>query len=455
MDENRLDGVVEDDFTYGSSEDEAKREGRPLLGSESEDVDGEEEDEGRREYHTPHESPSKQVMVIPATPGEDEAGDESASGNTSNRRISFSNSVRIGGGIRTSSRPHRHRRPPPSLADVFGPGSGHLNKPSQRSTSLVSNTSSGPSSRSGSPSRPPGGLLREMSAASVATLLHQQPTGGTAYSLYSSSPGSQVPSRSSSPCSSIYAPLQASKAHCPTPMSVQPPRRPRNATLTFRDYLNSRDGNESDEEVVRGYHELVAEQRLKRERWEQRQRRHQTSPRHPRSNLSALGNSDETSSLLGFWNRIAELLTLSAAGASGSSRGTITVNYGAMTTTTKDPGTNRVIQHARPKRNRSRLSISPDPDLDDSEADENDEDDGDHVAPQQKTGRGQARARRHRDQVKTEVDVRFGVAPGRWITRHWWVYKFKRLFRSLFGCFWVRQQDHEHRDALEAAYEAL
>lgn len=324
-------------------------------------------------HHTPDESPEKRVAVIPATPAETDEGDSgaeddegeeearlTAAGPSDNRRISFSNSVRISGGIRTSTRPHRHRRPLPEVADMFTPAEA-LPRGPRRSASAASHASSLSSSRAASPSRPPGvALSRDGSFSSSLLPLHHQTTGGTAtYSFYSSSPGSQLPSRSSSPCSSIYAPLQASKKHCPSPMLVQPPRRLQDGTLSFKDYLRGREGSmsESDEDVVRGYRELVEQQRRKRERWDHRRR-------HRRARLSEVEDGDEDEEpALGFWSRVGELLAIGAAGT--GNRGAMIVNYGATTQGLAGHG-----QKPRTGQARSRLSISSDADSDDSEGED-------------------------------------------------------------------------------------
>lgn len=430
----------EEDVNYGSgSEDEAAREGEALLWRENATAEGATE-------QTPAASPFKRVLVIPATPSEDQDeeddgvsddGDEdeeegemiyrmpSQKGDDmQNRRISFSDSVRISGGIRSKS--HRHRRPPP-FVDLFAPLP--LPPNATERTPLTLNThhvarnpsiSSLSNSRSNSPNRPPsphGIFTRNLSSSSLLPLHGAR----DAYSIYSSSPTSQMPSRSSSPCSSIYAPLQAPKSHCPAPGFVRltPKRKPTHGGISLKDYLRGRDSRsdgESDEEVFRGYRELVERQRRKKERWEKRRKREQE-----------LENGTGS-----FWTKVTDLLAVRAAGA-GTRGG---VGYGATTTTL-----GRGQEDGRSaKRSRSRLSISSEGGDESSSSDE-----------EQQVG--SKRGRPSAPRIKTEADVRFGTAPRRWLTTAWWSWKLGGMIKSLADLLEAVSLKEADRD--EGVYESL
>lgn len=456
------DYIAEEDVVeYGSGpEDEAAREGAPLLWRDLE------EDEGishREPEETPAGSPSKHVLVIPATPSgtgeeddeeedddsEDEHGDgiltyrmpSELSDDAQSRRISFSGSVRISGGFRSSTKAHRHRRPPP-FADLFKPALPHNaaplvshGLPRNASISSISN------SRSGSPSRPSSSHGRNLSSSSLLPI-YQQPVPREAYSVYSSSPSSQLQSRSSSPCSSIYAPLQAPKNHCPSPMFVPfiSNRKPSNSGLSFKDYLRGRDyrsDGESDEEVFRGYRELVERQRRKRERWERRRQRE-------------LELEKGTGS---FWTKFSELLAIGAAGSRARGGG---VGYGATATTSLGSRGRRGSapdEERSVRRTRSRLTISSDGVDDESSSDE-EEEEAQHLANKRAAALGAGGRRSSTPKIKTEEDVRFGTAPGRWMTISWWKYKIGEWWKSLAGLLeWSARK--EEAGGREGLYESL
>ncbi|ORY70766.1 hypothetical protein BCR35DRAFT_307830 [Leucosporidium creatinivorum] len=453
------DSIAEEDVDYGSGpEDEATREGVALLWRDLE------EDEGlsdRETEETPAGSPSKHVLVIPATPsgGDDDEDDEDDSeeehgdgvlayrmpaelaDDVQNRRISFSGSVRISGGIRSSSKSHRHRRPPP-FADLFTPAlPPNANPlpshglPRNASISSISN------SRSGSPSRPSSSHGRSLSSSSLLPL-YQQPVAREAYSVYSSSPSSQLQSRSSSPCSSIYAPLQAPKNHCPSPMFVPiiSKRKPSSSGLSFKDYLRGRDyrsDGESDEEVFRGYRELVERQRRKRERWERRRQRELDLERGTGS----------------FWTKVSDLLAIGAAGSRARGGG---VGYGATATTSLGSRGRRGSapeEERRARRARSRLSISSDG-IDDESSSDEEEEEAQHLANKRSAASGAGGRGSSTPKIKTEEDVRFGTAPGRWITISWWKYKIGEWWKSLVSLLeWSARKEEASRR--EGMYESL
>lgn len=455
------DYIVEEDVDYGSGpEDEAAREGAPLLWRDLE------EDEGvshRVSEETPAGSPSKHVLVIPATPSgtgedddeeeeeddseEDERGDgilayrmpAELADDAQSRRISFSGSVRISGGFRSSAKAHRHRRPPP-FADLFTPAlppnaaplASH-GLPRNASISSITN------SRSGSPSRSSHG--RNLSSSSLLPL-YQQPVVREAYSVYSSSPSSQLQSRSSSPCSSIYAPLQAPKNHCPSPMFVPfiSKRKPSTSGLSFKDYLRGRDyrsDGESDEEVFRGYRELVERQRRKRERWERRRQRELELEQGRGS----------------FWTKVTELLAIGAAGSRARGGG---VGYGATATTSlggRGRGELASDEERRVRRTMSGLSISSDG-IDDESSSDEEEEEAQHLVNKRAAALGARGRTSSTPKIKTEEDVRFGTAPGRWMTVSWWRYKVGEWWKSLAGLLeWSARK--EEAGAREGLYESL
>lgn len=444
--------TAEEEVTYGSDvEDESAREGVALLWRDQEEDETISEPE-----ETPAGSPSKHVVVIPATPSEaeddkpsdddDEEEEEDPEDGAlvyripselaeelQHRRISFSDSVRISGGIRSSAGPHRHRRPPP-FADLFAPGlppnateRTPLSLSSQAITRSAS-VSSVSNSRSGSPNRL---FTRNFSSSSIL-----QPIARDAYSIYSSSPTSQLQSRSSSPCSSIYAPLQAPKNHCPSPMFVRvaPKRKGSSSGISFKDYLRGRDtrsDGESDEEVFRGYRDLVDRQMRKRERWEKRKRRDE-------ARASGKGS---------FWSRVGDLLAIGA----GVGTRTGGVGYGATATTALGSrGRRRRArdEEERARRTRSRLSISSDGMDDDSSSSDDEE-----VARQSRSWTGRNSAQSQPPNVKSEVDVRFGAAPRRWTTLSWWGWKVRGWWKSLASLFaWSPLKEEAER---EGVYESL
>ncbi|GAA5897197.1 uncharacterized protein JCM6883_006613 [Sporobolomyces salmoneus] len=245
---------------------------------------------------------------------------------TAAQRISFSNSVRISGGIHT--RPHRHR-PPLETFPRRSPSNERTTREARPETApsplLVASVTS---SNINSPSRatsPSGRTPTPHSAASLNVLApkprrlssssHLSSTySHSAYPYYSASPGSQIPSRGSSPCSSIYAPLQPPSRHTPNPLFVRPSARLQrqrssgSSGLSFQEYLregyDAFDASDDDDEdsdtflpKSPGYRELVEQQRRKRFEWEQRKRRRIADKR------KKLDRTEEESSKVGgFWS---------------------------------------------------------------------------------------------------------------------------------------------------------
>lgn len=202
---------------------------------------------------TPHGSPSE-VRLIPPTPSQPEQPPfeadllthrvpSSSIPDHPSRRISFNSSVRISGGIR----PSRPRHPSLAQTDLFSPlASSTPHLPTERTPLVPSH----PRSRSASPSI----HNRTSSSGSLIPYSYARSTTPTT---------SGRPSRSSSPCSSIYAPLHPPSASCPSTTLL---RLPQKQGTSFRSYLTGRE----EEEEGTGYHQLVEAQRRKRIRIEKR-----------------------------------------------------------------------------------------------------------------------------------------------------------------------------------------
>ncbi|KDE09430.1 hypothetical protein MVLG_00333 [Microbotryum lychnidis-dioicae p1A1 Lamole] len=395
------------------------------------------------------------------------------------RRISFSSSVRISGGIRSKGRSSRTRQRPAIPSDLFSPAPstsfaltvedvarmGYMAHPLPRNASL--NQSRG-SSRTNSPSRGATtagiSILRTVSSSSSLGIHNSYREAailnGGASSIYSSS----VPSRSSSPCSSIYAPLKRPSETCPNPMSVKPPAKrvrsaPRTSVsgLSFREFLRlnglSRSGDADgagaeDEESMaeRGYRELVEEQRRRKERLDKRKKQHTG---RASSVLNGDLGQDPTASR-GFWNRVWGMLG-NGSGRSGIGRTSSGALLGATptfpvygttgTTPLTTDGSRRV------ERNRSSLSITSSVAGDQGSSDEGEADD-----PRTNVNALSSRTRPisnasgdTKERIKSEVDVRFGPAPGRWFSSGWILWKLRAMGGACLG---VRKKIRSKRRAL-------
>ncbi|GAA5989499.1 hypothetical protein JCM5350_005938 [Sporobolomyces pararoseus] len=315
--------------------------------NENEDDQGDEEAEGEA---AGHEEEGRALLSIAEqsteetkngiTDEDDDDGEADLSGNdeierlnrrvhpfenmTTAQRISFSNSVRISGGIHT--RPHRHR-PPIETSSNFprrspsnersNPHSHHREaRPETAPSPLLVASVTSSSSNVNSPSRATSPSGRS-STTSLNVLVAPKPRrlsssshlSSSGYNpafpyYYSASPGSQIPSRGSSPCSSIYAPLQPPSKHTPNPLFVRPSPRllqrqqstsggggSTTSGLSFQEYLREgydqafEESDDDDSDVVSGgggrgrvpkspgYRELVEQQRKQRAQWEERRRR--------------------------------------------------------------------------------------------------------------------------------------------------------------------------------------
>ncbi|GAA5969389.1 hypothetical protein JCM11641_008099 [Rhodosporidiobolus odoratus] len=345
-------------------------------------------------------------------------------------RISFSDSVRIGG--RGTGRSHRHQQ---HLPDVFQPsapaGRTALGASQARSLSaspylVASVTASTSPSRSISPgpsrSRRPSLSSSHLSSSGFA---HLHP--------YSTSPASYGASRSSSPGSSIYAPLQPPSRHCPNPMFVRPVgavrgiRRTRsNSTVSFQEYLRSGGRlpidleDDSDDLTASGgedpaphrqeYRDLVEQQRLQKAKWEARRRALEEQRPKQREVVGTAGG--------GFWDRFAALLALGMAG-SGSGRGVppspaVVKVLSASSSPVSHAG--RGTSPSRPSPLRRPSSASP-------------------LAPSERDPLILPRSipRREPRPTKSELDVRFGPAPARYFRWSWIKWQIKRVVEAAKG----------------------
>lgn len=407
------------------------------------------------------------------------------------QRISFGDTVRISGGIRSSSRPHLHRH---VHAEIFHPPPPHertsllssqprpISAPSDLLVAAVT-PSAGPS-RSASPASRSRRTSMSSSHRSGTSFAHLHPSS----QALSSSPASYGASRSSSPCSSIYAPLQPPSKFSPNPLWVRTTsqqrglRRTRSgASLSFQDFLRSGaayaspdDEDDSDEEDGSGladaadelldprgrrfgpsraeYRDLVEAQRARRERWEAR-----------RAAKEAHARAAEAKARKGarFWDRLARLLALgmagagparagAAAGAGGGSRnGHASVQQQQERGGAAAAGRGRGRSPARPgpsplglgrgssgARTPSGLSIESSLGSRSSSFESELEDD--EPPPPRRASRRPPRVvvvprpppppRSSRPPViKTEIDVRFGPAPARYLRLDWLRFKLAQL----------------------------
>ncbi|GAA5854644.1 hypothetical protein JCM9279_001132 [Rhodotorula babjevae] len=404
------------------------------------------------------------------------------------QRISFGETVRISGGIRSSSRPHRHRH---VHAEIFHP------PPPHERTSLLSSQArpiSAPSDLLVAAVTPAAGPSRSASPASRSrrTSMSSSHRSGTSFAhlhpssqALSSSPASYGASRSSSPCSSIYAPLQPPSKFSPNPLWVRTSsqrglRRSRSgASLSFQDFLRSGaayaspdDEDDSDEEDDPGlavaadelldprgrrfgpsraeYRDLVEAQRARRERWEAR-----------RAAKEAHARAAEAKARKGarFWDRLARLLALGMAGAGparagasaggGGSRNGHAVAQQQQQGGSAGAGRGRGRSPARPgpsplglgrgssgARTPSGLSIESSLGSRSSSF-ESELDEDEPPPPRRSSGRPPRvvvvprppplpRSSRP-PVVKTEIDVRFGPAPARYLRLDWLRFKLAQL----------------------------
>ncbi|GAA5890878.1 hypothetical protein JCM5296_003451 [Sporobolomyces johnsonii] len=366
------------------------------------------------------------------------------------QRISFSKSVRISGGIRSSSRSRRKHRP---IGDVFpGPGatershllSGQPRLSASPSPLLVASVTS-----SSSPSRSVSPAGRGSSQPHLLAPRPRRPSSSSSYlsssypypASYSGSPGSHIPSRSSSPCSSIYAPLQPPSKHCPNPIWVRPAaaklQRQASATgLSFPEYLRNGYGavvDDDDEEdsdadpPAPRYAELVQQQRRKKARWEERKRQRLVEAQKRR-----VGQG-------GFWDKLAGMLALGMVGV-GAGRGGGAFGTADMVHTSlpRRPGS----ISSSPNRSRSRgvangassgpASSRPKSILSTSSS-VSSTSDGDGEPPVPSPPRRPPPPPPPRD--KTEADVRFGPAPWRYLRLDWLVSTLRRIVDAVKRVF--------------------
>lgn len=390
-------------------------------------------------------------------------------------RISFKDSVRITSGFRSSSHQHQHQHQRPSnalapLTERTGLLSGQNRTGSAPSDLLVQAVApSAASSRSQSP------LARGSRRASqssnplgnAATLLH-----AGSYQ-YSSSPASYGgASRSSSPCSSIYAPLQPPSRHCPNPMLVRPiggPLRRKRSSSSFQEFLRKNrhlsddddvggdgDGDESEEDsdakadldldddenggegdgrdpLRLEYHDLVEQQRAKKAQWEARRRIRAAQKRQ-----QALRDAPT------LWTRVARVFLYGHSSSSGEG---------------ETPGRREARSAARTAAARGRLAARPPSSSYEHSpvrssplaraashsslstvstmATDSDSNAADTGGPpqQQNGGRRPPNGTTPGKGIKTEADVRFGPAPARYFTVGWIKHQFRRLKRAVAKLF--------------------
>jgi len=402
-------------------------------------------------------------------------------GLTAAQRISFSNSVRISGGIHTSNRPHRHRpaietypRRSPS-AERTNPMSREGRPEATPSPLLVASVTS---SSANTPSRATSPAGRGSQHSSF-NLLAPKPRRLSASShvssnfaypyAYSASPGSQVPSRGSSPCSSIYAPLQPPSKHTPNPLFVRPSQRlQRNRSssgLSFQEYLrdgyDAFGGSDDDSDAISpkspGYRELVEQQRRKRAKWEERRKRRVDENRRKTVKGQQAGGEEDETETGGFWESLKKILAMGntgGAGRAGGSFGSPTVfrhssrlpsnaNYGATSNSTPPLPPPQVPPKPRGilTSSRSIEDIHPPP-------------------PRPRTRSARSQSQSH-PPVKTELDARFGSAPFRYFTIAFLLFKIHQLVAAVKEFFstaskgMAKQKERERLLRQRQGYEAV
>ncbi|GAA5921977.1 hypothetical protein JCM3775_003446 [Rhodotorula graminis] len=432
------------------------------------------------------------------------------------QRISFGETVRISGGIRSSSRPHRHRH---VHADLFHP------PPPHERTSLLSaqpRPISAPSDLLVAAVTPAAGPSRSTSPASRSrrTSMSSSHRSGTSFAhlhpssqALSSSPASYGASRSSSPCSSIYAPLQPPSKFSPNPLWVRTTsqrglRRTRSgASLSFQDFLRSGaayaspddedDSDDEDESALvdaadelldpRGrrfgparaeYRDLVEAQRARRERWEAR-----------RAAKEARVRDAEAKARKGarFWDRVARLLALGMTGAGPARASSSAGGGGSSSSRSGHVSTRQQSGSAAAGRGRGRSPARPGPSplglgrgssgartpsglsvesslgsLSSHESELDDE------PPRSRPPRRPPRVvvlprpppspRASRTPVvKTEIDVRFGPAPARYLRLDWLRFKLAQLMLAARAALRTALVGLERQKGArrEAAYEEV
>ncbi|BGP42203.1 hypothetical protein JCM10449v2_006208 [Rhodotorula kratochvilovae] len=409
------------------------------------------------------------------------------------QRISFGNTVRISGGMRSSSRPHRHRHaeafappPPNERTSLLSSQPRPISAPSDLLVAAVT-PSAGPS-RSTSPApsrgRRPSISSSYLSASSFAHL------HASSYPV-SSSPTSYGASRSSSPCSSIYAPLQPPSKYCPNPLWVRTTaqrglRRSRSGgSLSFQDFLRSGaayaaydddDDDDSDEDDLvaaafdneadaRGrrfgpsraeYRDLVAAQQARRARWEARR-----AAKEARARADA-----QVAKGPRFWDRVAGLLALGMVGAgparAGGLGGSTHAGVGALRGGGEErggrgAGRGRGRSPARPSPLARQVGRPPSMLAVESSVESLSSDGASDASdlPAQRPSRPP-----RPPVVKTEADVRFGPAPARYFRLDWLRYKLAQLVTAARAALrtalvgWEQASAGRRRER-EEGYEAV
>ncbi|GAA5920450.1 hypothetical protein JCM6882_002080 [Rhodosporidiobolus microsporus] len=446
-------GVVEDTASRHSTlRNKSSTSGDELGDSQDEDADASGNDEEFSRSRLPHRLPPNV-----ATKG--------------TQRISFNNSVRIGG---ARGGHHSHRHPPffptdptertslfaPQARTVSAPPSllvASVTAPSPLSRSISPAPSDHRGRSSASPSRStspgPSRSRRPSLASSHLSSSHTYLQHG---SVYSTSPASYAASRSSSPCSSIYAPLQRPSKTCPNPMFVRPAgalrgvRRSRSGSvLSFQDFLRNGgrfpelddedsdddDDGDTDEPDRPDYRDLVEQQRQRKAKWEAR-RKAKEAQRRKRERRASEGSGGG-----GFWDRLAQLLALGIAGSSSARGVAAPVNVLVAPPT---PVSHRATSPSRPSPLRRPPSNGSLASASSAAGDlsTTTDDDGDgayipifHRRPHPSSSSSAA--------TKSEADVRFGPAPRRYFTRAWIKHQVRVLVRAVKRAWTTAKQGWE------------
>lgn len=255
------------------------------------------------------------------------------------RAITFNPSVRIGGGLRGSSsrRASSRGRARVNSADVFAPinilRTPGVDGERRPSIEAIARKASREGAADGNATAAPHSVHAARSGSTSSLMVFGSFGGG-----YASSAASGAHSRSSSPASSIYAPLTAPSATCPTPYFNRPPslldRQQQARRQSFREFLkpgSGRDSSDSEDEeeeepdsTKSNYKALLREQeRRKAERTAARAHRRGLRLGAEANDEAAAEEGMASAGLLAnlvspkFWTR---LLDVVASGAGGAGR---------------------------------------------------------------------------------------------------------------------------------------
>lgn len=223
--------------------------------------------------------------------------------------------------------------------------------------------------------------------------------------------------------------------------------------MSFKEYLLGREG-QNEEETVKGYRTLVDEQqRLRRSTGYRRDERRRTERGEPEQEEEEEDEGDEEGAEQGLWSKVVSMFQRGSTSFGRFPTGHH--GYGS----TSETGHRRRIRpdntrtnreggplsssspsspRRKPRRMSSRLSIAHHSDVDhDVEADDERDELGVRIAAPSKRPSN----RRAAKVDKSEEDVIFGPAPGRWIKIEYWRARWTGISRSMMSCFRTEEEE--------------